>query len=181
MNCIAYSAKETAPRLVQMLGVGVACLWLTACGAGGPPGSEWPELKAEIRERFPDVRQLSTKEFHDWVANTNRVQPLLLDCRASEEFETSHLQGAALFDGQFDHPDKTVPIVVYCSVGYRSSVAAKALVARGFSDVRNLEGSIFEWANAGYPVFQGSNRVTQVHPFDKKWGTLLDKRFHPEE
>ena len=128
MNCIAYSAKETAPRLVQMLGVGVACLWLTACGAGGPPGSEWPELKAEIRERFPDVRQLSTKEFHDWVANTNRVQPLLLDCRASEEFETSHLQGAALFDGQFDHPDKTVPIVVYCSVGYRSSVAAKAVM-----------------------------------------------------
>jgi rhodanese-related sulfurtransferase len=174
-------AGDRLSRVFQALGMGAFCFVFAACGPGARPSSDWPELKSEIRRKFPEVKQLTTRELHDWTGNTNRVQPLLLDCRASEEFQVSQLRGAKLFDERFDHENKAVPIVVYCSVGYRSSITAKELRARGFRDVSNLEGSIFEWANAGFPVYQGTNRTTQVHPFDKKWGTLLDKRLHPEE
>lgn len=38
-------------------------------------------------------------------------------------------------------------IVVYCSVSYRSSILARRLQDMGFTNVYNLEGSIFKWAN----------------------------------
>jgi 3-mercaptopyruvate sulfurtransferase SseA len=62
--------------------------------------------------------------------------------------------------------------VLYCSVGYRSSMAAEQLAKLGYTDVQNLEGSLFAWANAGHPL-EGGDRV---HPYDAKWGELLDPR-----
>ena len=46
-------------------------------------------------------------------------------------------------------------------------------MARGFTNVRNLEGSIFEWANQGHPVERAGAPVNEVHPYDESWGTLL--------
>ena len=70
-----------------------------------------------------------------------------------------------------DRPD--MPIVAYCSVGYRSSELVQKLTERGFTNVKNLDGSIFEWANRGYPVERDGEEVREVHPFDDRWGTLL--------
>lgn len=70
-------------------------------------------------------------------------------------------------------------IVVYCSVGYRSSRLARQLRTRGVKNVFNLEGSLFKWANEGRPVYRGSERVQEVHPFDEDWGELLDESLHP--
>jgi len=67
------------------------------------------------------------------------------------------------------------PIVVYCSVGYRSSALAEKLARAGMTNVFNLEGSIFAWANEGRPVYRGDTLLNpaQVHPFNTKWGQLL--------
>jgi len=70
------------------------------------------------------------------------------------------------------------PIVVYCSVGLRSSDLAEGLRARGFTAVHNLEGGIFRWANEGFATYRSNGtgaeeRVDVVHPFDERWGTLL--------
>ena len=46
-------------------------------------------------------------------------------------------------------------------------------------NVFNLEGSLFKWANEGRPVYRGSERVQEVHPFDEDWGELLDESLHP--
>ena len=64
----------------------------------------------------------------------------------------------------------------YCSVGYRSSRLAEELRARGFENVFNLEGSLFQWANEGRPLYRGEERVDQAHPYDEEWGQLLDRR-----
>ena len=48
------------------------------------------------------------------------------------------------------------------------------LIGAGYRNVHDLEGSIFEWANLGYPVYRGASPATKVHPYDKKWGALLD-------
>jgi hypothetical protein len=57
-------------------------------------------------------------------------------------------------------------------VGYRSARLAKKLQETGYSHVINLEGSIFEWYNHGYPVV-AREPVRRVHPYNRLWGLLL--------
>ncbi|MHC4140171.1 MAG: rhodanese-like domain-containing protein [Planctomycetota bacterium] len=73
-------------------------------------------------------------------------------------------------------PDQS--IVVYCSVGYRSSILARKLQTLGFKKIHNLEGSIFKWANEGRLLFQGQTIVHKVHPYNAHWGNLLEKKYH---
>ncbi len=142
---------------------------------------DWPRVRREIRERFPSVRQVSIGELATRLERKGDP-PLLLDVRAQEEFAVSHLAGArnagtlgealSILDGVPQDRE----IVVYCSVGQRSAALAEELSQKGFTGVRNLEGSIFAWANAGRPVVRGETRVERVHPYDRKWGCLLDRR-----
>ena len=151
-------------------------LLLGACAS--KPSPEWTDLKAEIRARFPTVSQVSTTELRKWL---EQQDVLLLDARADEEYAVSHLGGARFAPDEsealrvLDGVAKDRRIVVYCSVGYRSSDMAQKLGAHGFSNVHNLEGSIFEWANGGYPLYRGEQRVREVHPFDTHWGRLLTR------
>lgn len=145
----------------------------SACSMKKPP--EWPAVLAEVRERHPTVAQVSVAELATELAT---AKPVLLDARAEEEFATSHLPGAHLapdLDSALDvlsrAPDAS--IVVYCSVGMRSSALAEELVAHGYTKTRNLEGGIFAWANAGQVLASESGPATKVHPFDRRWGTLL--------
>ena len=48
---------------------------------------------------------------------------------------------------RLDELDPTLPTVVYCAGGYRSSIAASALTAHGFTDVSDLLGGYPAWAN----------------------------------
>lgn len=75
---------------------------------------------------------------------------------------------------------KDCPIVVYCSVGYRSARVAAKLGEAGFSQVYNLEGSLFQWANEGRPLFQQGNPVRMVHPYSDRWGKLLRPQYRAE-
>lgn len=142
---------------------------------------DWPEVRAEIKKRFPAVRHVSIGEL---AARLERAgEPLLLlDARAPEEFAVSHLAGARNAGSVKDAHSilggapKGREVVVYCSVGYRSAALAEELAREGYTAVRNLEGSIFAWANAGRPVVRGETRVERVHPYDRKWGRLLDRR-----
>lgn len=152
------------------------------------------EILTVVRNKFPDVRQLSTQQLAAWQADASKPQPVLLDVRKREEFDVSHLPGAIHIDPGASPEElaakltalgiaKGQPIVAYCSVGYRSSACAKKLGEVGFTDVVNLEGSIFRWANEGRTVVRtdGTTEVPthEVHPFDAKWGKLLSSDFHP--
>src|SRR6185295_10757461 len=94
----------------------------------------------------------------------------------------SHLKNArhvtSLLEAKAVVKEQGQPMVIYCSVGYRSSALAEKLQKAGFTNVYNLEGSIFNWANEGRPVYRGTNTVAEVHPYSAKWGKLLDQRFH---
>lgn len=142
-------------------------------------------IKQTIRKRFPSVRQLSTGALADWLQDTNRPAPLLVDVRAAEEFAVSHLQKARRLESVSEvkraAASSTQPIVVYCSVGYRSSALAEKLQRAGLTNVYNLDGSLFAWANEGRAVYRGDARLEppQVHPYDAKWGQLLDGRLRP--
>lgn len=152
----------------------------------------WENILSVVRETFPEVQQISTRQLANMLVNNEEV--LLLDARSEEEFNTSHLQGAmhaetvhtALSAIYTDNQQQTNAdnqqqiIVVYCSVGYRSSDIARQLQARGVENVVNLEGSLFQWANEGRPVVQGTKPVTHVHPYDDDWGQLLHEPLRSE-
>jgi 3-mercaptopyruvate sulfurtransferase SseA len=72
---------------------------------------------------------------------------------------------------------KDTAIVVYSSVGYRSARLAHWLAGQGYTNVRNLSGSIFQWANEDRPVFRDGRPTMEVHPYDRRWGLLLEARY----
>jgi hypothetical protein len=45
----------------------------------------------------------------------------------------------------------------------------------GYTNVTNLEGSIFAWANQSRPLVQEGKPTDKVHPYNAFWGALLDK------
>ncbi|HMB91978.1 MAG TPA: rhodanese-like domain-containing protein [Rhodothermales bacterium] len=156
---------------------------LTGCGQN----LGWSVLKQQIRAAYPDVQQLSTDSLSTWLATEDRPVPVLLDVRTEPEFAVSHLPDARRLDPEtsdfaaLDTLPRDTPLVTYCSVGYRSSDMAERLQAAGFTNVMNLEGSIFAWANESRPVYRDGESVQQVHPYDAVWGKLLDKELRTYE
>ena len=71
----------------------------------------------------------------------------IIDVRGPQEFAIWHLPGAenvplpTLRDAAQGW-DKTRPIRLYCAVGFRSYLAYRALVQRGFTDVKTLSGGM---------------------------------------
>lgn len=111
----------------------------------------------------------------------NPSQYLILDTRLREEYEVSHIPGAIWVSEKmneeiyaFAKAKKDIPIVVYCSVGVRSEDFGEQLQEMGFTNVKNLYGSIFAWKDAGCEIQNKNKQVTDsVHTYDKKWAKYL--------
>lgn len=160
----------------------VSLLVALAARAGEPPAPHEIELGkmiVKVREKFPGVKQLSTTNLAAWLADASRPQPQLLDVRTPKEYAVSHLAGArqispnARVEAVLTTLDRQQPMVVYCSVGYRSCQLAERLQAAGLAQVMNLEGSIFAWANEDRPLEKDGQPATKVHPYDKVYGRML--------
>ena len=142
----------------------------------------WTTTLNMIRARFPAVARIPTDTLQVWLnGSPKRKDLILLDVREPEEYAVSHLGGALLVPSRDEAlkilrgVHKSRRIVLYCSVGYRSSELAEFLMKTGFTEVYNLEGSIFRWANEGRPVYRAEEQVRVVHPYDSYWGRLLKK------
>lgn len=139
----------------------------------------WQGVKSWVRRSFPSVPAVSTTTLAGWLQKET-VQLLLIDVRAEEEYAISHLPHAHRAKTvaeaerliQRINPVGQTPVVLYCSVGYRSARLGKALQAAGY-DVANLEGSIFQWANEGRQMVSENGPTQQVHPYSQVWGWLL--------
>jgi rhodanese-related sulfurtransferase len=64
---------------------------------------------------------------------------------------------------------REAPVIVYCSVGYRSEKIGEKLQKLGFQNVHNLYGGIFQWKNDGFEVLnaQKVNQPTACIPTTK--------------
>lgn len=113
-----------------------------------------------------------------------KTDAILLDARELKEYEVSHLKDA-LYVGynefNLEHTVKNLNnkdqmIVVYCSLGIRSEDIAEQLQNKGYTNVYNLFGGIFEWKNKGFSVYDNNNNPTEnVHAFSKEWSQWLSK------
>mmetsp|Transcript_5124 Transcript_5124/g.12322 ORF Transcript_5124/g.12322 Transcript_5124/m.12322 type:complete len:164 (-) Transcript_5124:184-675(-) len=148
-------------------------------------GGGWWLILSKIKSSFPGAEQISTDEL-DTALKANRGAVILLDVRAKEEFDVSHLEGALWVGNDGELADEvlaknltpeTTLVACYCSVGYRSSKLAERLKKeRNARDglFVNVEKSAFGWANGGRPVFKDGKQVSLVHPYNGVWGMLLN-------
>lgn len=140
-------------------------------------------IKRWIHCQFPAVPSISTTALAVWLQQEDTEKPLLLDARTKIEYEASHLPQAHLVPkhlpdmNQWHGVSLSMPIVTYCSVGYRSAILAQQLQKMGYEMVFNLEGSMFEWVNEGRLVYQGNQVVRQVHSYNQFWSLLLDPTY----
>jgi glyoxylase-like metal-dependent hydrolase (beta-lactamase superfamily II)/rhodanese-related sulfurtransferase len=97
------------------------------------------------------VAQLSPQELNDRVRSHRGMQ--LIDARSPREFEEMHIPGAR----NIPAPDLRMrygelagdqPVIVICSTGMRSSLAASLLQRNGIKDVRNVAGGMSGYAAA---------------------------------
>jgi len=107
----------------------------------------------------------------------------IIDSRTAEEYQVSSIPGASLLtykdytEDDLEAYDKSKPVIVYCSIGYRSEQVAKELKEAGFEEVYNLYGSIFEWANRHYPLTDIRGDTTRlIHGYNRNWAQWIDDR-----
>jgi rhodanese-related sulfurtransferase len=93
---------------------------------------------------------------------TSDAPPVLLDVRERGEFALGQVAGATplprgLLELRLPRvvPDAGWPLVLYCDDGRRSALAAAAMEAMGYADVRVLAGGLGAWRASGRPVIEG--------------------------
>jgi len=135
-----------------------------------------------IVQDYRDVDHLSIEELKELESEHTAI----FDVRELSEFKISHIENAIQIDPdistkqfintyQEQFQDKT--IVFYCSVGRRSSDLAnrvdEALNKKGFAEIYNLKGGLFEWHNQQLPLINTSGETEFIHPYNKKWAQLI--------
>lgn len=83
----------------------------------------------------------------------------LIDVREESEWAEGHLpnsihlgKGIIERDIEARVSDANAEVVLYCGGGYRSALAAEALMKMGYRNVISMDGGIRAWREAGYPV-----------------------------
>lgn len=156
---------------------------------------------SSIARRFPSAHNVSThwldQRLHGGQRSQSPSPPVkILDCRAEDEFNISHIEGAVRINyesspeellklAEIDISRKDpMDVVCYCSVGYRSSLVAEKLqdyvkkskdAASTNVSVYNLEGSLFKWANENRHMINSQGETTKfAHPYNTVFGKLLN-------
>ena len=146
----------------------------------------WDDINTLINFKFPNTPKISTAQLAQWLDDGKEL--VLLDVRQPAEFAVSQIRFALSAPKDSALPmvasmGKNTRIALYCSVGYRSAEITLKLRSLGFAQAFNCEGSIFQWANEGRPVFRGQAAARSgqplvpplVHPFDSYWASLLQE------
>jgi hydroxyacylglutathione hydrolase len=99
------------------------------------------------------VTQIAAEDLHDMVTGSSTF--ILLDVRASNEFEDSHIEKAVnipVADLRERHTElnKEDTIILICSSGNRSSLGASILRQQGFKNLYNVAGGMTGYSAAGY-------------------------------
>ncbi len=164
---------------------------IIAAGSGGDVAHaggqlRLEQLQSEYRQSFPRVGHMLPDELQTLLA-AQRDDVMVLDVREPYEYAVSHIPGAERIDPS-SWPSAIVQrlgpraagktVVLYCSVGYRSSKLATAirdeLLIRGARRVTNLMGGIFAWHNTGRGLVSGTGQTAWVHPYSRAWASYLD-------
>ncbi len=125
---------------------------LRAIGVGNLPGDFRPEEADDHLTR--NLERLTPEAA---AARLEMGEALLLDVRSRSEVESERIEGAqhimyGLLPDHLDELPTDKPIIVHCTSGIRSQVAASLLQARGFTHVASMSGGLDRWKAEGLPT-----------------------------
>ena len=101
-------------------------------------------ISAQALTHTQKLPQISVEEL---TASLKNGGPLVVDVRTPTEWKSEHIEGARHLPlSTFARPELDLPknrrIAVICGSGYRSSIAASLLQARGYNDLANVTGGM---------------------------------------
>jgi len=171
----ARNWKRISLIACAMLGLCTFAFWLWLPTNGLPSAGKF------LRWKFDDVQHVTPAEAAALLADDTAT--VIWDIRRPDEFAVSHLPDARhvppdTADAALKQllPDANQTILVYCAVGYRSAQMARRLQALGHTNVLNLEGAIFAWAEADLPLEGGDT----VHPYNAMGRRMLQDDLEAE-
>ena len=144
------------------------------------------KIHQDIEVNYPNMSHISSAELEKQLASD---ELLIFDTRPLEEYTISHIAGAVQiepditpedFTAKFSESLKNKRVIVYCSVGWRSSQLGTRLedAARdaGAVSIQNLEGGLFGWHGANRPLVNQLGTTSKVHPYNAYWGRLIENK-----
>lgn len=154
------------------------------------PNVTLADVERWVSRRYP-VPEIDPARLAELMA---RDAVVLLDVREAAEFAQSRIAGAIQVSPSAKASAVVAAagdavrgraVVLYCSVGARSGStagdASRALTAAGATGVYNLTGGLFRWAREARAMVDGTGPTLAVHPYDAKWGKLLERTPRPAQ
>src|SRR5918993_1328969 len=101
-----------------------------------------------------------------WVRERHEAGDIqLIDVREDYEYDAGRVAGARhielpLVASEADTIERDRPVVFYCRVGSRSTMAASAFRRAGY-DAYSLDGGLVAWAGSGLPLEPADGTVAR--------------------
>jgi len=177
-------------RIIVLLPFAAALALVTSAIVPTVSSADDAETRARVEDMYADYKARSFSEIPDVEIDAARAladsldatpspddDVVWLDVRDHRERRISILPGALDLETYEDRRDELEgrPVVVYCTIGYRSGLAARELRRRGV-EAHNLAGGILAWAHADGHVVDGrtGGDTHRVHVYGWRWNLLPD-------
>jgi len=176
--------------LTRMVFIGFMSLVLSLTALSfakdGARSTPLDKIHQKIVTDYPDVAHISRAELEGRLTSDGLI---IFDTRPLAEYNVSHIPGALQIDPnvspeefstKFSQELKNKQVIVYCSVGRRSSnlgdrIQSLALSA-GAVSVQNMEGGLFGWHNDNRPLVNSAGKTSSIHPYNAYWGRLIENK-----
>ena len=106
------------------------------------PSEDFLRLANDAKQRIKEIPPTEVNQL-------TRTGAILLDVRDKEEFQQGHIEGASnVSRGTLEMriqevvPDKSTPIICYCTAGNRGALAADTLQQMGYKKVSSIAGGM---------------------------------------
>ncbi len=131
------------------------------------------KMLLEYDKKYSTIEHITVKEYQ-----SNKATFVLIDCRSDEEQKVSMIANAIphkILEADFDKFKKK-NLIIYCTIGERSSRYTLKLISKGFANVANLRGGVLSWAKDEHFFLDSKGKKTySVHVFGRPWNILSDK------
>jgi rhodanese-related sulfurtransferase len=143
-DCCRCRLAGSAPWL------GILLAAFLHCGCTGDRVQTYSEITVQelhtLTQEQPDLVLIDTRELREYLAV--RARPVKRLIPHSHIIDSVHV-----LPGDLD-----TPIYLICRVGLRSGIAAKDLIAYGYTAVYNVKGGTRAWLAAGLPADSGAGQ-----------------------
>ena len=121
---------------------------------------------ASHRAKFPDVAHIEPETLRQMQSDG---PVLLVDVRSDAERAISTIPGALPLSKLPRPLPDDIPLVTFCTVGFRSALEARRLLSHTSGPVYSMSG-VLKWAHTGgLFVDAGGNPTRRLHVFGEKW------------